>query len=669
MEQNFKDKLVAIDFEYKDLGCKYKLVCASVFSRMMKKPFTFWLTGDTSSFVLKLESLRDKGYTLVAHAVEKAEARCVCELGLDPRDFRWFDTFLTARCLTNSNKLIRKKVIGNVEGEELLESDDAYWSRELNLLACFRRWHIQHAVEGEEKEAMRSLIIDGTDESIEADRMKISAYCESDVADLLTLAEAELDDYKSRLSSAVKLWSRSRMYGRTPEQHILSWGYAASYGAVIWKRGIPVWRTEFEKFLTHGRDVVNSEREAFGKKYDGSVVKGSLNMKFIQDSIGALGITKWPKTETGSYRTDNKTLETYDNSSPFLADLRQFKRIQSDLHNFTAEPTKRRAALSSFYKDGRVHATQNFLGTQTARAGATPSSGFVPGFSKVLRTLITPQPGKCLVGLDFSGEENALMAAWSRDSSFKRAYCFGDFYLGSLMEFGMIKRDVYDKVKASGENPKDHFRNSRNLIKPILLGLGFGRGAEGIFEANRKSFRNVNAVSGLVEKYHGKYHVLEAARNRLKEYVERRRMTTLCLPNGWLYAAFRPSKDTRSVLSVLNLPIQGAGSCILYRSLERMGKKVDVDFCVHDELCAECRSENVPQMAEFMRTQMLSAVEDVAGIDWMKLGEPEINDGSGYVYHDDDAKGSREAAWKRLLSELEEVEVKTQLANQGEKNE
>lgn len=639
----------AIDFEYQDQGSQYRLVCCAINPKGGQTE-NYWLLdgSDTGRLRARLDEIRTEDHMLIAHAVERAEARCLVMLGIDPRGFKWFDTYLTAKCLTNSNQALPKLKKKLADGEELEETTEDFFSRELNLLACLRRFKISHGLTAEEKTDYRNTIINGTDAAIGAAKDGIMVYCASDVADLHLLAAAEYKAYLKRYESAIRLWDGAELYNEGPMAHVLGWGHTAAIYAVIWARGIPVWKRHAEAMLANGPKVREGLLEQLDAKYPGIAIKGgskalkrSVSQEYVQGKIKALNVKEWPKTATGKYKADDKTLKNYENADPFIADCREYLKTTRNFAAFAKGKLTPRfnPSRSTFHPDAVCY------GTQTGRCGAKPSTGFVPGFSKVLRTLVHPNDKSSLVGIDFSGEENCLMAGWSGDGRFKAAYLSDDFYLYICASFGLCP--PYDPSMGPFKAYKAKYKQTRNLIKPIVLGLGYGRGAEGIYTANKASFTSLGQVERLVERYKKLFRVLYAKRAKMQQKVEFG-TTDWVLPNGWLYRTFRPQKDkTRSILSALNFPIQGVGSAILYEALKRLeAANVKTRYTVHDEVVASCPRGQERECAETMRKCMLEAVRICTGIDYLKVGEPEVNDGK-YVYHDGEHRFCRQ--WRQIM--------------------
>lgn len=639
----------AIDFEYKDFGSAYQLVCCSINPKGGSAE-NYWLFdgSDTGRLKARLNAIQTEDHMLVAHAVERAEARCLIMLEIDPRGFKWFDTYLAAKCLTNSNQALPKQKKKMPDGEELEESNESFFGRELSLLACLKRFGIAHEVSAEEKTDYRNTIINGSDAAIGAAKDKIMAYCATDVADLHMLASAEYKTYVKRYDSAIRLWDGAELYDEGPMAHVLGWGHTAAIYAVIWARGIPVWKRHAEAMLGNGPRVREGLIEQLDAKYPGIAFRGgskalkrSVSQSYVQDKIRALNVKEWPRTATGKYKADDKTLKNYENLDPFIADYREYLKTTRNFAAFAKGTLTPRfnPSRSTFHPDACCY------GTQTGRCGAKPSTGFVPGFSKVLRTLVHPNEKSSLVGIDFSGEENCLMAGWSGDERFKAAYLSDDFYLYICSSFGLCP--PYDPSTGSFKAYKARYKQTRNLVKPIVLGLGYGRGAEGIYGANKASFSSLAQVEKLVERYKKLFRTLYAKRAKMQQKVEFGTCDWV-LPNGWLYRTFKPRKDkTRGILSALNFPIQGVGSAILYEALKRLETfNVKTRYTVHDEVVASCQRGLETECAATMKRCMLEAVRVCTGIDYLKVGEPEINDGA-YVYHDGEHRFCQQ--WRRIM--------------------
>ena len=132
--------MIAIDFEYRAHAHTYELICCA--AKHDNEPTKkFWLADKglpqkNKELLSYIDEHKDDIF--VAHALSLAEARCFFEMGIDPCDFKWIDTFNLAKIL-DANLLAKKpkKKVTTSDGEEIEISDNK--ESLFSFLTCARR--------------------------------------------------------------------------------------------------------------------------------------------------------------------------------------------------------------------------------------------------------------------------------------------------------------------------------------------------------------------------------------------------------------------------------------------------------------------------------------------------------------------------------------------------
>jgi hypothetical protein len=99
---------------------------------------------------------------------------------------------------------------------------------------------------------------------------------------------------------------------------------------------------------------------------------------------------------------------------------------------------------------------------------AQSNSAFIFGPARWMRGLIKPPPGYGLAYVDWKSQEIAIAAALSGDDRLLAAYQSGDIYLAFARDAGLVPADA----------TKQSHGDIRDMCKTIVLGIGYGMGAE-----------------------------------------------------------------------------------------------------------------------------------------------------------------------------------------------
>jgi hypothetical protein len=260
-------------------------------------------------------------------------------------------------------------------------------------------------------------------------------YCESDVEALKKLLQA----------------MRIANFG-----HSLVHGSYMRADAWMRHRGIPVDKPLADQISGHCSELRQELINDLNIRYpffDGPVFR----KKLLQHWVTAHGISFWPRTPTGQLATDAETLRAMGQRCPEAAEFCIAKITLDQLKDFEL----------AVGDDGRNRCMLSAFKSKTGR-NQPSNSEFVFGLNAAFRSLIKPEPSQALVHLDFSGQEFAEAAYFSRDQNMIAAYETGDPYSDWARKAGAMP---------VGGNKRTH-PAVRAVYKRTSLGVLYGMGAE-----------------------------------------------------------------------------------------------------------------------------------------------------------------------------------------------
>ena len=437
-------KILAIDFEYNrpqdpDMG----LMAVSI-QVGDDEPYSIWLYNSTAekNILGRFLTLKcEEGYTLVAHNAV-AEASCFIALGLDPRKFKWLDTYLEYKQLANQNndwlygKYVQKDAFGtkirksypSVRRHELIEFDELFGSEREEALAkasartgdnsklnCTLENALLNFVpeanyDPNVKRDARRLILECKDEYSEAEKAQILDYANDDTKHLATIIKRQLEAEAKRTGwEAEKTLQAALWRGR----------YAANV-AKYTMHGIPLNLDRLNNLEANAEGVLNEAKEQFNKdcwpiftySKTGKEWKMSRNTQKTNEMIEYLvkekGL-KWKKTKDGNYSTstaDGEPLQAYEDIHPWLKQFVRVRNLESVLKGYkqpdlSVNKLDRKPVFrDNVGKDGRLRPWYGPFGTQTGR-NAPGAKAFVFAQAAVMRALVDPPKGRIIHEIDY----------------------------------------------------------------------------------------------------------------------------------------------------------------------------------------------------------------------------------------------------------------------------
>lgn len=325
---------------------------------------------------------------------------------------------------------------------------------------------------GDEKTSMRDLILTGGPWA-ENEQAAILDYCQGDVDALLRLLPAMAGWLAPEPGSGSQRLGQALLRGR----------YMAAV-ARMEHTGTPIDIGSLRRLQT-GWDgiklaLISEMNKEFGV-YDGQTFKAARFEEWLTRNQ-----IPWPRLPTGRLAMDDGTFRQMARAYPKVAPLRELRHALGafKLNNLQVGV------------DGRNRCLLSPFAAKTGR-NQPSSAKFIFGPSRWLRCLIKPKEGWGIAYLDFSSQEIAIAAALSGDQAMIDAYQSGDPYMAFAKQAGL----------APPEATKNTHKDVRSRCKQIVLGVGYGMGAEAM--AQRAGISLVEARS-LLRHHHETYRVFWA---------------------------------------------------------------------------------------------------------------------------------------------------------------
>ena len=148
--------------------------------------------------------------------------------------------------------------------------------------------------------------------------------------------------------------------------------------------------------------------------------------------------------------------------------------------------------------DGRIHCSFNQYGADTGRMSSSdPNLQNIPSHAKDIRKMFVASPGYVMLSSDYSQQEPSCMASFCKKMGYDKLYNVrlngGDLY--SAVASACYKRKYEDCVEFNADGSKNpEGKKYRNLAKPVLLGILYGRGDRSVAEGMNISFEEAKQL-------------------------------------------------------------------------------------------------------------------------------------------------------------------------------
>jgi len=609
-DTSLMSNLVSIDFEYHSAkNIHPTLVCANI--RHKHNSINYWLhnskdRNDWLALKSQIISHANAGDTFIAWNVV-AEARCFIALGLNPLDYKWIDPYLEYRCLVNHNhnymygkqlKKGRKKftVAPKPKWQRKTESDEnkADASKpEYNYGAGVYKT-LGIVIDNDFKDATRDLIISAPESFTKDQADQIMEYCASDTVHLVPAFMEMLKEYRRLLGN------RYFNIKELKEEMFTRANYAVRT-AIMEHKGYPIDVEKTRNFSDQvgniiwncQNDIVNQfegihEEPIFRAKVKKRPFELSWNQKFTKELVA-----NWCKEN--NYKnwtlTDGKDLSlslkafskaiSYRHTYPegnFIAQMQRYLKLKQGLNGFTgAGENGKSKGKKNFWDsvgtDGRVRPYMNIYGAQSSRSQPSATS-FIPLKAAWQRSLIFPDKGRSMCGIDWSSQEYLVSALLAGDEVMILAYESGDVYLAFAKDCKIVPKSA----------TKETHGKERDNMKPVILGQQYDLTKYGLSNQLTESQGKLvtpDEAEIWITRHKKLYKKLWAYKDKVQR--DYRIHKFLKLPDGFYFWG-----DNDNFRSVGNVPTQGFSACIMRKAVElAQDAGLQVLYTLHDALYIE----------------------------------------------------------------------------------
>ena len=310
---------------------------------------------------------------------------------------------------------------------------------------------------------------------------------------------------------------------------------------------------------------------------------------------------KGKKTATGRYNTGAEVLEQLAEEYEIAAKILEWRTYAKLKSTYTT------ALLEASDSQNRVHTTFAQTVVNTGRlASSNPNLQNIPNRTDIgrkIRACFEAKKGYKLVAADYSQMELRLMASVADVKALKEAFASGvDIHAATAARvFGLAP----DKVD----------REHRSRAKAINFGIIYGISQFGLAKQIGVS-RDV--AKQYIDSYFAIMPEVKAFMDKTIAFAHRYGYVETPFGRKCVVAGINdPNHRIASFAerAAINAPIQGGAADIVKLAMQRIAtalKERNLDarllLQVHDELVVEAREDDVPQVAELMRTIMENAV-------------------------------------------------------------
>jgi DNA polymerase I-like protein with 3'-5' exonuclease and polymerase domains len=274
-------------------------------------------------------------------------------------------------------------------------------------------------------------------------------------------------------------------------------------------------KAQYTKHKDAAEVKFNLEIKKLNDKFDKLMIKNpAAYNKLFKDGIRKVSISS--PTQLAILFYDVLEFESPDKKSPRGTGEAILKSFNHPLVDSILEYRSMSKLLSTYIeaipqhiakRDNRLHANFNQYGAKTGRFSSSDpnlqnipsqktklSDGTVIDAGHDIRQMFIAGEGQVIVGGDFSQQEPRCLAHMSDDPHMLQAYLEGkDLYATIASKIYKMPYDECKEFRADGTvNPDGKAR--RTSVKPVLLGLMYGRGVPSIAEQMKISTQEAQKI-------------------------------------------------------------------------------------------------------------------------------------------------------------------------------
>lgn len=345
------------------------------------------------------------------------------------------------------------------------------------------------------------------------------------------------------------------------------------------------------------------ELEAQIQELAGHPFNVSSTQQLGQVLFDELGLPAKAKTKTG-YSTRASVLEELKDLHPIIdliLEHRQLTKLKSTYVDALPVLVSR--------ETGRVHTSYNQTGTVTGRISSSdPNLQNIPVRTELgrhVRCAFVAEEGRRLLGADYSQVELRILAHVSRDPNLLAAFARGEDIHASTAA------GVFD-VPLSDVTPA-----MRRIAKTINFGIIYGMGEYGLAQRTDLSLEDARSF---IDNYFSRYEKVRDYVEKTKTEAQEEGYVSTLLGRRRYFPELRTSSGAHTGVKraaereAINMPIQGSAADILkiamvrlHRALREEDLAARMILQVHDELVLEVPAEELPPVANLVRSVMEGA--------------------------------------------------------------
>ncbi len=327
------------------------------------------------------------------------------------------------------------------------------------------------------------------------------------------------------------------------------------------------------------------------------------------------------KEPWGYIEVDKKTLKKLAPKYKWIEQLLIYKSKQKLLHTYVE-------GVESRVQYGILHPQYLQHGTVTGRySSKNPNLQNLPRDDQRVKNCFVARPGKSFVSADFSQLEPRTFAYYSKDDKLMSAFN------GDTDFYSVVGMEVYDKFDCTPQKDGTpdafgvKYKKYRDLSKVIALASAYGATPNKLATTTNKS---IDDTAQDMEKYFERFPGVQKMMLEAHELAKRDGFVTNLfgrmrrLPNAQLITKhYGKTKhwdlpyEARQVLNAAcNFRIQSTGASIVNRSAIAFhqaclsaGIQCILVSQIHDELVAECNTEDSEAVAILLQNSMENTIQ------------------------------------------------------------
>lgn len=351
-----------------------------------------------------------------------------------------------------------------------------------------------------------------------------------------------------------------------------------------------------KKFAERLRDNISDiQQRIYGhadQEFNISSPSQLSDILFNKLNLPTIGIKKGK----AAYSTAANELDKLRGIHPIIDLITQYREV-TKLMNTYVEPLP-----NMVDENNRLHTTFSLTTAQTGRLSSSdPNLQNIPvrtDLGREIRTAFAADPGKLLVGADYSQFELRMAALLAGDKEL----------------IDMFNRDVDVHTATASQiyerEPEDVTKNMRRDAKVVNFGILYGMSPHGLSVATGMTQA---AARQFIDRYFELRKPIYEYMNQLKEQAKKQGYVET------LFGRRRPTPDANSSnfmvrsaaeRAAINMPLQGTCADIMklamIRIQEKLGHKSNVNMMlqIHDSVLVECPEKQADEIARELKRIM-----------------------------------------------------------------